>query len=217
MTIKYNYTDYETPTNVLLGQEFKRRGRITEHTNIVIHENAGSINRTQLAAWLNKKGFGYHLIIDPDGNTTQHADLAFALWHGGKLNKRSVGICVLNPYYPRLVNTKEEREYFEIIPAKWWTHCSPKSDRRYSKPTEAQIETLEKLIPFLCTVLDIPCTYPTKHLNRRQRKIKNWRIPYVYPGPGIVAHGDYSRHADGRYLLERLIASSALPCPLCGK
>jgi len=218
MTIEFNNRIYVAPVTIFRGQQFKRRGTITKHTNLVMHENAGSIKLTQLSAWLLKKGYGYHITIRPDGCATQHADLIYKLYHGGKLNGGGIGICLLNPYYPKLVNTDEEKEYFDIIPAEWWTHCSPRSDRRYSKPTEEQIATLKKLIPFLCTILKIPRVYPTENLNRRQRKIKGWRIPGVRPGPGVVAHGDYSKHADGRYALERLIATDAdLPCPTCGK
>ena len=187
--------------------KFKVRGKIKKHRWLVQHENAGSINRETLYRWLQKKGYGYHFVIDPHGFITQHADTWDKIAHGGRCNKFSLGICLLNPYYPRLVDTPKEKALFEIIPAQWWTHCNPKSDRRYSRPTEAQIFTLRKLSQFLCRILDIPWAFPTKDFGPgKQRKIKNWRLPGIKPKEdGLIAHRDYSSHADGRYALERLL------------
>ena len=184
---------------------FKTRGEIKQQKFITLHENAGSINRDMLYAWLQKKGYGYHIIIDPYGITTQHADLWSKLWHGGRMNNFGIGICLLNPYYPKLVDTMEEKRLYEIIQAEWWTHCSPRKVRLYARPTNAQLETLAKLVPFLCEWLGVPYVFPTENLNRQQRKIKNWLIPRTRPEPGVIAHRDYSRHADGRFALEHLI------------
>jgi hypothetical protein len=194
-------------------------GVIREHRYIVTHENVGSINMNKICDFLETKGGGYHMMIHPDGTVTQHADAVDILWHGTKCNKHGLGVCFINPYYPRLCNTKREKQLYRVGPAEWWTHCSPKTDRRYVQPTPAQIATARKLFPFLCATLSIPLTFPTKHFNSKgPRKCKGWLVPGIRPKPGIIAHRDYSRHADGRYVLERLFDLEPLAvCETCGQ
>jgi hypothetical protein len=95
--------------------------------------------------------------------------------------------------------------------AVWWTWCPNKEDRRYVLPTNAQLEVLLVLVPWLCAVTGIPYEFPTAGLSKKKHKITGWNKPPLgwtsKPGPGIVAHQDFAKHADGRYLLEYLIAN----------
>jgi len=186
-------------------ERFKIRKPIKKQKFIVLHENAGSINLKNLYKYLNKKGYGYHLIVDHTGGVTQHGDLADAIWHGGRCNRFGIGICTLNPYYPRLLDTPTEKKFYSTIPAPWWAHCENKKDKRVVVPNKLQLQTLVNLIPFLCELLGVPLEFPTRHLNAKQRKIKYYRLPGRRPAPGIIAHRDYSSHADGRFALEFLI------------
>ena len=102
---------HEAPVNVSRMVPLKSRGTIHRHTHITLHENAGSINRAALVRYLNKKNYGYHIVVDAEGHCFQYADLNTKLNHGGKANRTGLGIVFLNPYYPHLVNT--ENEYFE--------------------------------------------------------------------------------------------------------
>ena len=208
------YTDTDVFTYLQTG--FKqpiKHGTISTFNNIVIHENAGSAEAGTVAS--NFKKYGYTLCIDWRGDVYQYCDLSDYIYHGGQINGVSIGLCVLNRYYPK--GAVGER----VIPAEWWTHCSPKNDRRYLKPTDVQIETVKVIVPQLCRLLNIPYEFPTAHLGPKQRKIKGW-WRRAKPGPGVVAHGDYSGHADGRYILERLIENqNEVPevetCGECGR
>lgn len=202
---------------------FKPRGRIKKHLHLVQHENAGSTDVFTIRNWLLKKGYGYHIIIDRQGTIHQHNDLLDKLWHASQCNGTGIGICLVSPYYPKNISPSHEAMYhpskrYTVIDADWWTHCSPKSMRKYVQPTDNQLEALEKLIPFLCNALDVSPEYPTIGLNRKQRKIKGYLFR-KRPAPGIVAHRDFSMHADGRFALEYLAAQKIVldTCKECGR
>jgi hypothetical protein len=182
--------------------QFKCKPRKKRLDHFVLHETAGRTAKGCKKTLL-KKGYGVHLILDRDGTISCHGDLATdVMIHANQLNKTSVGIEVINPYAPSIARGMD----YETIPARWWTWCNPKEDRRYVLPTKAQLETLLKIVPFLCKRLEIPYVFPTIGLNAKQRKIKGWMIPpRAKPGPGVVAHRDFASHSDGRYLLGYLI------------
>ena len=87
-----------------------------------------------------------------------------------------------------------------------------KKDRRYVLPSDKQLKVLLILIPWVCKQLNIPYVFPTAYLNRKQRKIKGWKKPpfgwRAKPKSGVVAHQDWAKHADGRYLLEMLMENN---------
>jgi len=177
---------------------FKHKIRKKPLQHIVIHETAGNyaINCKQTLA---RKGYGVHLIISRSGLISNHGDLLLdVMTHANQCNPTSIGIEVVNPYAPSLT-----RIAHKTVPAEWWTWCKPKNDRRYVLPTDAQIEALLILVPWLCTITKVPYTFPTIGLNAKQPKIKHWRLR-KRPPPGIIAHRDFASHADGRYLLEHL-------------
>ena len=180
----------------------KRRRRLLKH--LVLHETAGNTAEGCMKT-LKRKGYGVHLILDRDGYLTCHGDLATeTMIHANRLNPTSVGIEVVNPYAPKLVSTKNNLNWdYNTIPAEWWTWCPDKKDRRYVLPTDEQLKTLEILVPWLCNELDIPYVFPTWYLNPRVRKINKWKKPKA----GVVAHRDFAKHADGRYLLEWLMVN----------
>lgn len=148
--------------------------------------------------------YGVHLIGAPDGHITQHADLLNAnLTHAGYLNTYSVGWEVVNPYTARSLAAPFDR----TIPARWWTWVPKDAPRKYTLPTDAQLEMLRRFVPWVVEQLpDVPMSFPTKALNSRKRKVDGWREGRR-TRPGVLAHGDVSSHADGRYLLEDLISN----------
>ena len=187
---------------------FKSRPRKKKLQHLVLHETAGR-TAVQCKQTLLRKKYGVHLILDREGLITCHGDLANDIMtHANQLNSTSIGIEVVNPYAPQLAIGMD----VETIAARWWTWCPNKEDRRYVLPTEIQLETLSILIPWLCEKLKIPYQFPTHGLSSRQRKIKGWRKPPLgwraKPKPGVIAHQDFYKHADGRYLLEHLIGHS---------
>jgi hypothetical protein len=186
--------------------QFKSKNRTKKLEHFVLHETAGRSAKGCKKTLL-RRNYGVHLILDREGIVTCHGDLANdVMSHANQLNKTSIGIEVVNPYAPKLAKGMSN---IETIPASWWTWCPNKKDRRYVLPTAAQLKTLLKIVPFLCEKLGIPYVFPTKELNKKQRKIKGWRLPpRAKPNPGVVAHSDFASHADGRYLLEYLIKNS---------
>jgi hypothetical protein len=75
----------------------------------------------------------------------------------------------------------------------------------YTLPTPAQLVAAVHLVRFLPTVIPgLPLAFPTASLGPGNGRIKNWQARAM-PGAGMVAHRDFSDHADGRYLLEHVM------------
>lgn len=192
-----NYVDEED-----LEPTFKCKERKKKLVNFVLHETAGR-SGDQCKRTLTKRKLGVHLILDRNGDLSCHNDLAIeTVSHAKGLNGRSIGIEIVNPYAPK-IGYKGAK--YETIPAKWWTWCPDKKDRRYILPTKIQFEVLCKLTPWLCDQLDIPYEFPTWYFSKKKRKDFAFNIK-----PGIVAHRDFGKHADGRYPLEYLIMDNII-------
>jgi hypothetical protein len=183
---------------------FKHKLRTKPLQHFVIHETAGrSADRCKRT--LLSRGYGVHLILDRSGIVSCHGDLAKdVMIHANQLNSTSIGVEIVNPYAPSIAGNKMR---YNTIPAQWWTWCPDKNDRRYVLPTDAQLETLKILVPWLCQILGIPYVFPTKDLNTKNRQVKGIG-PFRRPKPGVVAHRDFASHSDGRYPLEYLISNS---------
>lgn len=191
---------YPAPPGLrILGQadgepQFRHYPWAEKVTNIVLHESV-TMSKPTAVAVLQNRGFGVHLIIAPNGLVTQHGDLRLdKLIHGEQLNNVSVGIEIINPYSPLYARPP----FTQTIPAEWWTWVPTGAPRAYTVPTSQQVAALKLLVPWLCgTVLpDCPFEFPTGGLTLDKMK---------HPGPGVVAHGDFGSHADGRYPLEVLM------------
>jgi hypothetical protein len=180
-------------------------GRKSPLVTFVLHETAGNTvsgcKRSLVA-----KHLGVHLILDKDGTISNHADLATEVcWHAGQVNGVSIGMEVVNAYRPE----GAQDPHGPVIPAEWWTWVPKGQARAYVCPTDVQMAVVEVLVPWLCDRLGIPVVFPTRDLCARKTRITGWRKPplgwWAKPGVGIVAHQDFSSHADGRYMLERLM------------
>lgn len=182
---------------------FNCKPRKAQLQHIVLHETAGNTSQG-CQRTLKKKKYGIHFILSRSGTLYNHNDLLLdAPIHANQLNQTSIGIEIVNPYAPSIAKL----EQYETAPAEWWTWTPDKKDRRYVLPTVAQLIALEKLIPWICGLTNIPFVFPTADLNAKRRRIKNWFLR-AKPAPGIVAHQDFSKHADGRYPLEYLIGKT---------
>ena len=179
---------------------FKARIRTKSPTHIVIHESV-TRSREKCEAVLKKKELGVHFIIDYDGKIYQYCDpIQESPAHANQLNSSSVGIEIINPYYPHLWGDP----WFVLEPDQWWTHNKKGKEKGYVAPTEKQITSCRALVKWLCENIEtIPLAFPTKDLGPRKTRIKGWKDKEK-PEPGIVAHRDFASHADGRAILERL-------------
>jgi hypothetical protein len=174
-------------------------------TTFVLHETAGN-SAAGCKATLAAQRLGVHLVLDKDGTISCHADLADEVcWHAGQANGISVGIEVVNAYRPE----QASGERGPVVPAAWWTWVPKGAPATYQAPTARQMAVVCALVPWLCDLLDIPAAFPTAALCAKKPQITGWRKPprgwSAKPGSGIVAHRDFSAHADGRYLLEQVM------------
>lgn len=182
---------------------------------LVLHETGGN-TAGGCEATLLKKGLGIHFILGPDGWLSNHADcITEFVYHAGAVNKRSIGIEVVNPYSP----VYDAQPYEKTIPAEWWTWVpSEKSvelvlkkkgwtsvPKAYCVPTDIQMRIMRVLPRWLCSVVGIPYVFPTQGFG--PKKIGRSGVMKVDPkklGAGVACHRDFANHADGRYLLEAL-------------
>lgn len=188
-----------TCSNWLLDGEthFKSWARTKPHQHIVIHESV-TTSAAATVRVLAQQGLGTHLMIAPDGHISCHNDLSKEQpAHANQLNGTSLGIEIVNPYSPLYAKPP----FTETIPAEWWTWVPQSGKKLYTLPTRAQRKALLGLVGWLCQLFPtIPHVLPTKDL---KGKIALWDKGSK-PAPGIVAHADFSSHADGRWLIEYL-------------
>ena len=186
-----------------LAFEVSKRAQKVSH--LVIHESV-TLDQPTTVRVLNtrktKSGhrLGVHLIVAPDGHVSCHADLVNDVpIHGNQLNGSSIGVEVVNPYYP----SSAKPPFTRTIPATWWTDVPKGKSKKYVTPTDAQIAALKALLPWVAAQVGVPWVCPTIGLNATTRRIEGWDEG-VKPPPGVVAHRDFSSHADGRWVIEQL-------------
>lgn len=163
-------------------------------TAIVVHESV-TRSRDDVMKVLVQRGLGVHLVVDADGTVTQHADLADDIViHGGNYNRSSIGIEIINPYYADLL--KPNLPWTQTIAAAW-AHKG-----RYVLPTEAQAETLARLVDWITSPGGGNLTgIPRRWMGLSAQGLRMGPMASAArPTPGIFAH-HYFAHADGAWLL----------------
>jgi hypothetical protein len=163
-------------------------------TELVIHETVTTSVDTTIAV-LQRRKLGVHFIIGPDGAVTQHNDLTLdRVAHAPPHNKRSVGIEVVQPYYPE--HLRDGHPWEQVIDAKW-AH-----KKRYVVPTIAQTEATSVLVEWLTSPAAEGLSIPRHWIGRRKKHLamgpvlgSRWRKP------GIYAHYYFGKHADGAWLV----------------
>lgn len=189
-----------TPPNALVVENFKMSGvvrfknakRGAKPVNeLILHETVTASSRATVDV-LNQRGLGVQFIIGPDGIVRQHGDLIEdEHWHAGPHNDNSVGIEVVNPYYPKYRPTNSP--WTQVIDAPW-AH-----EGKYVVPTIEQAEATSVLTDWL-TTSESGLQIPRKWRGLKGRKMHFGRIPGAEKrAPGIYAHY-YFGHADGCWL-----------------
>jgi len=173
---------------------FASKGKRTRATELVIHETVTrSVDST--IAVLKKRGLSVHLVLGPDGELTQHGDLASdVLWHAGPAhNGPSFGVEVVNPYYPRLL--RKGLPWARSIKAPW-AH-----EGLYVLPTPAQAEAVASLVRWATSApasgLEVPRRWPGLRAGSFQLGTLAEASKAL---PGVLAH-HYFGHADGAWLV----------------
>ncbi len=194
-------------------KHFASRPRSGKMIHFVLHESVTtSVEKTNrvLESKRAKNGYlyGIHFNLAPDGHIHQHNDPVLEyLVHGNQLNATAGGIEVTNPYNPKFGGGNVWRE---TIPGPWWCWKPSDAEKVYCLPTPAQRRTLVPFIRLLTEHCpDLPLAFPTSDLSKSKPRIPGWdkKSNPAKPDAGIVAHRDFASHADGRYLLEYVMAN----------
>jgi len=161
-------------------------------TELVVHETVTRSTGDTVAV-LKKRRLGVHLILDEHGRFTQHGDLADdRLAHASQHNAPSIGIEVVNPYYPRYL--KPGMAWSTVIDAPW-AH-----EKKYVLPTPAQAEAVSRFIEWVtlpASGLDIPRTW----IGLNGTALAMGPVESAAKlRPGLYAH-HYFGHADGAWLV----------------
>jgi hypothetical protein len=161
-------------------------------TELVLHE---SVTRSAKATArvLKNRGLGVHLVIDADGTVYQHGDLAsHRMSHARGHNARSIGIEVVNPFYPRYL--RKGSPWSRVIDAPWAHGGS------YVVPTYDQAEATARIVRLL-TSGDVPgVVIPRDWIGHRKDRFAMERVPGATGSrPGIYAH-TYWSHSDGAFV-----------------
>ena len=162
-------------------------------TEVIVHETVTRSVASTVRV-LEKRKLGVHLIVGPDGAVTQHGDLARdRLAHAGGHNAPSVGIEVVNPYYPEYL--KPDLPWSTVIEAPW-AH-----KRRYVLPTLEQAEATSRLAAWLTSPEAEGLCIPRCWVGLAEGSLAMGRVPRSSrSSPGIYAH-HYFGHADGAWLV----------------
>lgn len=173
------------------------KGKRAYATTIVAHETVTrSVSDTVKVLKTREKGnLGIHLIGAPDGSFTQHADLCNEIvWHAGAHNSVSIGVEIVNPYYPEYL--KKNDPWDTVIDAPW-AH-----KKKYVVPTKEQAESFTQLVLWCVNGdvpgISVPRIWPSVDGNKF----------YMGPAPkckkptqGIYSHHNIGNHADGSWLV----------------
>lgn len=182
-----------------------RARRLEDVTEIVIHESV-TLSHQSTVETLMRRGGGVHFIIAADGTVAQHADVLTRLSHASQHNSNSVGIEIVNPYYPRWL--RDGLPWRDVIDAPW-AH-----EGEYVLPTPAQLEAVSQLIDWL-TSAKSGLKIPRRWLGLSGSKFALGRVPAAErPSKGVLAH-TYFNHADGGFAalyawlrIERLVSAA---------
>lgn len=160
----------------------------------VIHETV-TRSAADAVRVLKRRGLGVHFIVDEHGAVDQHGDPALdRLAHAGRRhNDASVGVEVVNPYYPRYL--RRGLHWSRVIDAPW-AHL-----KEYVLPTPAQAEATAQLIAWMTSSAAEGLSIPRQWVGLRGTHLEMNRVPEARNAtPGILAH-TYFGHADGAWLV----------------
>jgi len=161
-------------------------------TELVLHETV-TRSAEETVAVLKKRKLSVHLILDEHGCFTQHGDLADDnLAHASQHNVASVGIEVVNPYYPSYL--KPGMAWSTVIDAPW-AH-----KKKYVLPTPSQAEAVARFVEWV-TSLSSGLAIPRTWIGLAGTKLAMAEVESAAKlRPGIYAH-HYFGHADGSLLV----------------
>lgn len=178
--------------NFKSGGQFRfiNQRRIGEVNELILHETVTNSAKATLDV-LRQRNLGVHFILGADATLYQHGDLKNDfLWHASEHNPRSIGIEVVNPYYPSLM--PRGGPWSRTISAPW-------ADKGvYVVPPMDQLEALAILVDWLVTDKAVGISIPRTWIGTKDQKLSMGATSAS--GPGIYAH-HYFGHMDGSFLV----------------
>ncbi len=163
------------------------RRHVDDIDQIVLHETV-TRSRADAVRVLRKRKLGVHFIVDADGAVFQHADLADQVSHARGHNQRSIGIEIVNPYYPRYLRNGDP--WSGTIDARW------ADGGRYVLPTLLQAEAVAQLVGWLTG--DEGMSIPRRWIGKKAGRMRLGAVPSA-KGSGICAHQHLGTKADGSW------------------
>lgn len=170
------------------------KGKRNKAVSIVLHETCTRSAKATHAA-LKSRDLGIHLIVDEEGNVTQHADLASDIvWHSGKHNAASIGIEVVNPYYP---TSLREGDVWNLVIKAGWAHR-----KEYVLPTLESAEATCRLVDWLTRKPAQGVDVPLVWRGMVGTAFHFQPVASLKHGPlaGVYSHMHAGNHADGSWL-----------------
>ncbi len=137
-------------------------------TQVVVHYDAAGSSKRCFEILQDVRGLSSHFLLDLDGTIYQTLDVKERAWHAGIANYRSVGIEIANlGAYPDR-ETLEDRflatdsaKLLGIVGFPVPVVGRVQGTELHQYPfTEAQVESLGRLVATLCRVLEIPAVAP---------------------------------------------------------
>jgi hypothetical protein len=195
----FQFSNYSDDGEPLLRHKTRDPDDIVDFA--VLHETTG-VSKERCIDTLDTRNLGVHFILDPDGNWSQHGDpVMHEMPAAGALNPCSFSLEIVNPYTP--ANNTKPKVFTKSIPARWWTWTP--GEKRYVLPTDAQLNSLALVMPWLCGVVGVPYEFPTSVLDPRFPRMEATTLKRSYRG--VVAHRDFNpKRADGKFPLDHLEA-----------
>ncbi len=172
------------------AHRFINQRRIGVVNELILHETVTQSAKATVDV-IRQRNLGVHFIIGGDGSVYQHGDLKDDfLWHASEHNPKSVGIELVNPYYPEYM---PKNGIWETVIKAPWAHRG-----KYVVPPIDQMEVLTYLVEWLASSkaagLEIPALW-TGVQDQRMVMGPSKRAS----GPGIYAH-HYFGHADASWV-----------------
>lgn len=189
-TLSKRLTNFVSPEVPRLTGPPRKRKVVDE---IVLHESVTRSTEITIGV-LKRRNLGVHFIIGPDGKITQHGDLVLdQLAHAGRIhNSRSIGVEIVNPYYPKYNFCGP---WSTIIQARW-AH-----QKQYVVPMPEQAESTYLLVKALLATKEERFNVPTNWIgfDPTKKRLAMARITRArLPVAGVIAHTAFG-HADGAW------------------
>lgn len=159
----------------------------------ILHETGGAGDPVPT---LVRRKLGVEFVVMPDGRIRQHADLLANVQHIGHRNPWSIGVEVVNPYYPSQLPKNGPWEH--VIEATW-SHALPGKPRGYVLPTPAQAEAVTDLTRWM-TARPAPGIEVDWYWPGYARGSFAFVALGQGPASGVWSHHHVGGHTDGAWL-----------------